>query len=468
MPPQDLVGPILYSHGLTATGHAVAALMIAHDGAPPPVLSDGAGTRVAPVEVDALGGRRAWRYAFEVAPTAPHYVVDGRPYPIACDFAGDLRIGYVSCNGKERDDFERTPAERNAMWHRLLDRHRTAPLSLLLHGGDQIYADLALESHPALAAWAETPHAEADRPAATQDMEAAATAFFFDRWLASVADPGVAELLSQVPSIMMWDDHDIFDGWGSHKAPVQNGPVGQMLFRVARRFFRLFQAGGAGPNGAATLTSTHRYGDFAVLAPDLRSERKKTRVMGPDGWAHLEGAVADAPDGQRLFVLSSVPALGPRLSWIEAIHKIFPGAQKYEDDLRDQWQSQAHREEWRRLLRLFAERMERAAPVTFLSGEIHLATRGEMTLLDGRRLHQLTASGVAHPPPPQGFATALGWLALLGAAPLPDRPIKLQPLPGRRAIYTAERNTLTLSRTGGQWTAVWDLEHSGPTPPLDI
>ena len=28
-----------------------------------------------------------------------------------------------------------------------------------------------------------------------------------------------------------------------------------------------------------------------------------------------------------------------------------PGAQKYEDDLRDQWQSHAHREEWRRVLR---------------------------------------------------------------------------------------------------------------------
>lgn len=46
--------------------------------------------------------------------------------------------------------------------------------------------------------------------------------------------------------------------------------------------------------------------------------------------------------------------------------------------------------------------------------------------------------------------------------------MRLRPLPGREAIYTPERNYLVLTRSSGQWSAVWELENSGPTRPLPI
>src|SRR3546814_14154030 len=107
--------------------------------------------------------------------------------------------------------------------------------------------------------------------------------------------------------------------------------------------------------------------------------------------------------------------------------------EKYEEDLRDQWQSHAHREEWRRFLRLLIETHTRdTTPVTVLSGEIHLATRGTMDTPEGP-LHQLVASGISHPAPPTAYATALSLLARFGEAPLPEHPISLHPLPGRRS-----------------------------------
>src|SRR3546814_14954218 len=79
-------------------------------------------------------------------------------------------------------------------------------------------------------------------------------------------------------------------------------------------------------------------------------------------------ALAGARSG-RVLLLSSVPALGPRLSWVEAVMSVTPRMEKYEDDLRDQWQSHAHREEWRRFLRLLIETHTRdTTPVTVLSG----------------------------------------------------------------------------------------------------
>ncbi len=99
-----------------------------------------------------------------------------------------------------------------------------------------------------------------------------------------------------------------------------------------------------------------------VVAPDLRSEREPQRVMGPAGWKAFETGLAMA-DERHVFLLSSVPILGPRLSWVEAAMRWLPGLQKYEDDRRDQWQSRFHREEWCRALRMLLERHERGTPV---------------------------------------------------------------------------------------------------------
>ena len=102
-----------------------------------------------------------------------------------------------------------------------------------------------------------------------------------------------------------------------------------------------------------------------------------------------------------------------------------------------------------------------------LSGEIHLATRATMKTGAGE-LHQLIASGIAHPPPPTAYARVLGALAWLGEAPLERHPITLHPLPGQSGIYACERNFLVLERAGGAWSASWDLEESGQTPRLVI
>src|SRR5699024_2160903 len=170
----------------------------------------------------------------------------------------------------------------------------------------------------------------------------------------------------------------------------------------------------------------------------------------------------------KVLLLSSVPALGPRLSLIERLMQVTPWLEKYESDLRDQWQSRRHRDEWRRFLSALIETHDRhGVSVTALSGEIHLATRATMRT-DGGDLHQLIASGIAHQPPPKAYALALGALARLGEAPLARHPITLRPLPGRSGIYVCERNFLVLEREGGRWSASWDLEESGPTPPLPI
>jgi hypothetical protein len=167
--------------------------------------------------------------------------------------------------------------------------------------------------------------------------------------------------------------------------------------------------------------------------------------------------------------MSSVPLLGPRLSLLEALMVAIPRMQKYEDDLRDQWQSRAHRDEWRRMLRLVRDLARRDGhDITAVSGEIHLACRAVMDLGDGLHLNQLVASGIAHRAPPRAWARILGALAALGEDPLQGHPIRLERLPGQPGRYVAERNYLLLERGAGLWHARWDLEDGGMTAPFAL
>lgn len=422
------------------------------------------------------GDGRVFRYTFTVPAAADSgYTLAGSFYPVNAALHGDLRFAYVSCNGQEEGDRERDPDERNRLWARLAADHDRKPLQLLLQGGDQVYADEMLDVHPLVRAWAKGTAPRGINDEELDVVRGALREFLFQRYMEIYTQSDTAWLMARVPSLCMWDDHDICDGWGSLPASRLDAPIGRVVFDVARELFVLFQLGAtvnAPPpicvdRTGASLTWAVRLPRVGLVAPDLRSERRPERVMTETGWQAFRAAV-DAVSDRHVFVLSSVPALGPRLSWVEALMQLIPHAQKYEDDLRDQWQSRAHRDEWRAFLQVLLDLHDRrGCGVTVLSGEIHLATRGTMSAGNGQ-IHQLVASGITHPPPPAAWARTLSALARLGEAPLPRHPIRLHPLPGKSRVYTAQRNYLVLERLETRWHAWWELEHDGATPALSL
>lgn len=466
----DRAGPILHFRGCGPEGLRLAAVHVrpAADAAPGPVTV--AAGSVMPQRLARIAGLAIWRHDFLLGPDDTGYECEGRHYSVVTDLSGDLRIAFVSCNGEETGDLDRDDAERNRMWARLADQHRENPFGLLLQGGDQIYADEATKGHPLSEDWPDD-IPDDPGPGALQQLEDHFRVRFCQRYLAVLSAPACADLFARVPSLSIWDDHDICDGWGSLCEEATDSAVGQALFRVARETCLLFQHGAAEDDIAGlfwdpaggNLGWRRDLPGLTIFAPDLRSERRRNRVMSEAGWRAVETL---APSGDHTLMVSSVPLLGPRLSLLERVMGLIPKMQHYEDDLRDQWQSHAHRESWRRMLRAVL-RMRRSGPVTVVSGEIHLATRAEMGPA-GSLIHQLVASGISHRAPPRGYARGLGWFAGLGEAPLADHPIRIMPLPGQRQRYIAERNFLVLQRQGGRWRAIWHLEDSGPTPPLPL
>src|SRR5690606_3227415 len=148
------------------------------------------------------------------------------------------------------------------------------------------------------------------------------------RWNEDEPNLDAADAMARVPTIMMWDDHDIFDGWGSYSPAMQRCELFQTLFRHARRAFWVFQMQHALADlpplhaivranvlpqdpqyqGIAWsrllerdrlalpllddqpgFTSAYRLGPLALVAADLRTERSRTQILGSQAWTALQG-----------------------------------------------------------------------------------------------------------------------------------------------------------------------------------
>ena len=469
------IGPVLFLDDVRAGEMHLSALFVTGlDDTPPAIEIENKAAH--PVPIAEFEHAVAWRVRFTLpAHRSSEYAWNGETYAVASDLSGDLRLAYVSCNGEEVGDLDREDSERNVMWGRLRDEHQDRPFALMLHGGDQVYADEVTLGHELSEGWPDVLPRDTSR-AALADLRHHLRERFLERYAMLYAAPQFAWLAARIPSLMQWDDHDICDGWGSLPRSRTYSPVGQTLFAAAREAFLIFQQAttdGDLPPRFADASGNHlgwsvETDNLRILAPDLRSERTRRDIMGPGGWAMMEAEAARETRG-KTFLMSSVPLLGPRLSLLEAAMVAVPRMQKYEDDLRDQWQSRAHRDEWRRMLGLVRDMARRDHhDVTAISGEIHLATRAVMDLGDGLHLHQLVASGITHRSPPKAWARVLGALSWLGEDPLPEHPIRIARLPGQPTRYVAERNYLILERQDDIWRAWWELELSGTTPSISL
>ena len=262
------------------------------------------------------------------------------------------------------------------------------PFHLLIQGGDQLYADAVWREVPALAAWRQLDSEAQQQAMWTPAMANAAADFYFDRYCRLWSQPDVAPLLASIPSLMMWDDHDIFDGWGSHAPELQRCPVFQGLWSVAREFFALFQLGTVSkalPDMFGDPDGRHfgyavTVGEVGILLADLRSRNATltaswaTRAgLGLSKrwrkWRRVGRCCSSRPCLWSIWTGRRWSAFWTRAQWFR----------NYHDDIRDQWRSHGHLDEWRRMATALLDFADRThTRVTILSGEIHLGALGLM------------------------------------------------------------------------------------------
>jgi hypothetical protein len=465
---------ILFFRGLEQHDWRLSALLVQDGAGPPPMLEVAESEH--PITACHLTGRLGhslWRYDFRVRLGATERTVD---YRIGGDswrmhlpaLGGPLRIAFTACNGYEEERTGSTSPARNQLWRQLEAEHARAPFHLLLHGGDQLYADSIWREVPALAAWRRLPAGRRLAAPFTPNIAEAVTDYYFARYCWLWEQPELARIMPAVPSLMIWDDHDIFDGWGSHDPKWQACPVFRGIYAAAREQFALSQLaaradqlpaqGFSDPGGAQFGWSYRLLDRIGIIAPDLRSERSLERIMGAAGSRAFVAMLEDLADCRHVLLLSSVPLLNAHEGFLERLYEALPGQHYFQLDMRDQWRSIFHRDEWLRLLRhLFAFSARTGARLTALSGEIHLGAFA-VAQHAGTKICQLTSSGIVHPPPPAPLVAFLDWMSTGPNEEIePGLRLDLLQIPGYGKRFLGARNwlALELSATNPGLLATW-------------
>ncbi|WDD97830.1 alkaline phosphatase D family protein [Thalassomonas actiniarum] len=325
-----------------------------------------------------------------------------------------VNIAYASCNGfhhprdKDKEKFD------YALWHKMHLEQKQQPYHLLIMGGDQIYADeLPMSpSAPHLNLWFKSSEKQKrqtfDSPQIHQELEQLFERQYFNTW----GQTDIAAMLASIPSIMMWDDHDIIDGWGSYPEQKQQCPVFQAIFHWANIYFRLFQLRGM----QEPLLNDKHHASYCILfrrqlivAMDNRSERQIKRIMNKDHWQLIHNKVDELkPDADNIFLLSAVPVVYPDFERIEKFIGFIPYARQWQDDIRDHWRASGHRKERAQMIRwLLSEPMQSFRQRFILSGDVHVGGFGQLCRNKKQKKagspplnwYQAISSGIVNYPP---------------------------------------------------------------------
>lgn len=454
------------------------------------------------------------------------------------------RMAYVSCNGfsdpsamrklvkpegavwadlvgnhdrkLRRPDFR---LDKEQLWHEARTHEKGLQrFHLMLMGGDQIYFDSIWEDLPKLKQWVGLSRAKQLSFVVTATLEKEIEDYYFGlyarRWLpqsrlpwgSPIANCDAADAMARIPTIMMWDDHDIFDGWGSYSESMQHCQLFQTLFRSARKAFWVFQMQHAIddlftleeqdlPNlsrkdpqfnpiswhlhqakdslalplmdGQPGFTFAHQVGPVAIIAADLRTERSRTQIFGVTAWSKVQTWLAGLPGQnsvepaipcQHLLFLSSVPVVHPKLSLAEGLMDAFGQDHVLDsnaDDLKDHWANDEHEGERKRLLETLARTAEdKRLRVSIVSGDVHVAAWGSAYRRDipptatWAHIQQFTSSAVVHPSL-MGVAERMFLYLLNSTASKPQiidvqHVVEMMLFPGHNRYVMPARNWLAL------------------------
>ncbi|HEU4622005.1 MAG TPA: alkaline phosphatase family protein [Burkholderiaceae bacterium] len=402
------------------------------------------------------------------------------------------RMAYVSCNGYSDPSLMRKLVQpANAVWEDLLRNHDQAfhpddyridkeqlwhleqsrgrefqRFHVLLMGGDQIYFDSIWDDIEECKQWVKLSRKDQLAFSVSAALDRRIAKYYFDtyceRWLpsklgywngsASKRGLGCADALACIPTVMMWDDHDIFDGWGSYTPEMQQCPLAQTIFKHARAAFWVFQmqhALSALPelrsrvstnvlidaprfesidwhahlaadalalpmvNEQPGFSQAYSIGPLALYSADLRTERSRTQILSESSWRAMERWMNDISktnaQTRHVVVLSSVPVAHPKMPLAEGLFDVFGQDHVLDssaDDIRDHWSHDDHEASRLRLVQLLTKvASEQRVRVQIVSGDVHVAAWGGVTRHDASpearslRIEQLTASAVVHPPP---------------------------------------------------------------------
>lgn len=328
----------------------------------------------------------------------------------------DERLDFIlmSCHNPETKKALEDGADGFAVWAQMTEiMVQNGEVRFALLAGDQIYADHDCDFEKQVLA----------EPGLRKRQE-----LYLDTYRKFWDNIYYRKVLCRIPAILMWDDHDITDGWGSREDSFEEGqpthfkPEWLRMFEAARSVFLHMQAvrnpDPLSKNYEHGFDMCFKIGRAGFVIPDLRSNRNvhEPRIMLPEQLDSIKQWVEARKDAiDILFFVSTVvfshgdpgldnyavvkwPLVLRFAAWLAKFSRFKGEITSFNtnvgdlrDDINDSWGSEPNREEADRVLDfLFGLQnpQDNSKPlnVVILSGDIH--TPGHSVLYSANSDHQ--------------------------------------------------------------------------------
>jgi len=310
-----------------------------------------------------------------------------RPFPVPGEDVGSLSFALISCHHPSHPG--QPDKTVSSMWSFMDEEMLKQDSRFLIQAGDQVYCD-----HKKFNAW---------KWSLKETSEESKRLWYYRQaYINSWNYPEIQGVFRRHPQYMIWDDHEVTNGWGSERRHARS-PF-KDIFKVARQAYEEFQHC---HNPDALKTGELYYGFFygpaAFLVLDLRGHRDislydpdqalpSSALMGEEQWRYVETWLQGSQASKMLFVVTSVPVCH--------LSRKFGSLGIFKNDVNDQWSTKYNKEDRRRLLRLLYDWSgSDNKPVFILGGDVHVGTVATITDLNsGHNIYQITSSPITNKP----------------------------------------------------------------------
>lgn len=309
------------------------------------------------------------------------------------------------------DDYYHTPVfpPQFRMWE-VLSRHiKIEHFDFMLLIGDQVYNDAPFEdTMPTEAEYKRILEDDEFKKQKENEIRNAYRRNYINYW----SFPSMRKVMASTPSFMIWDDHDIIDGWGSDERHFNE--INQFMIEQGVAVYDEFQDV-FNPDVYNDSEKYHYhfdYGNMGFFVPDLRLYRNVTKpyserpLMGEAQWADFETWLVskDVLKKDSIFLGLSVPLVDVP-NWItDWMSETKDGIG---DDMRDRWFYKKNRPEMLRMIDyLFEYQNKTDASAYTMGGDIHVSLLSRIINKDHNTrdkndayLYEFSSSGISNEDP---------------------------------------------------------------------
>ncbi|MBK8484643.1 MAG: alkaline phosphatase family protein [Saprospiraceae bacterium] len=340
-------------------------------------------------------------------------------------------FGFYSCN-----DFEKTGSNRWPFFYKEL---KSKDAKFVIGGGDQMYADSSGEKYNI---WKWLKKFKNHITAQCSDVDGnlivdmvvdRLVVYYRELYVKYWKDHSLKDVYKQFPQYMIWDDHEIMDGWGSLTVQQRarrlnsllvnddlklNKQLTNCLFIAASKAYYEFQHS-HNPKTNINLKQldtcvwdyNFEYSFTAFYVLDMRGHhdieaKSGERLLGDQQKLRFENWInkSQVKSKKALFIVSPVPIIHWKDNFANTFDIALGNIPLAKDDFRDEWGHRSNEVERNWLLNLVLNAShERKQKIVFLSGDVHSLSVFKITVENKFKkacVYNITSSGISRKPAP--------------------------------------------------------------------